>query len=149
MMLWILIGLIQFLYNGHVISGNIPQKKTNIIIVRTRFELPTHYVDGLRPKKPKNNEFVESGSENWALVNQTNTRKDSDDKRMKRKEVVLKISSSEIPRISVLLYYLRVRLQVQLWNLSLFLPFFRSPHLVSSFSFYTHSPFHLHLPLVC
>ena len=95
MMLWILIGLIQFLYNGHVISGNIPKKKTNIIIVRTRFELPTHYVDGLRPKKPKNNEFVESGSENWALVNQTNTRKDSDDKRMKRKEVVLKISSSE------------------------------------------------------
>ena len=80
MMLWILIGLIQFLYNGHVISGNISKKKTNIIIVRTRFELPTHYVDGFRPKKPKNNEFVKSGSENWALVNQTNTRNDSDDK---------------------------------------------------------------------
>ena len=62
-------------------------------IVRIRFELPTHYVDGLRPKKPKINEFVESGSENWALVNQTNTRNDSDNKRMKRKEVVLKISS--------------------------------------------------------
>ena len=59
--------------------------------VRTLFELPTHYVDGLRPK---NKEFVESGSESWALVNQTNTGKDSDDKRMKRKEVTLKISSS-------------------------------------------------------
>ena len=34
-------------------------------------------------------------------------------------------------------------------NLFWFLPFFRSPHLVSSFSFYTPSPFHLHLPLVC
>ena len=50
-------------------------------------------MDGLRLKKPKINEFVKSGSENWALVNQTNTRNDSDDKRMKRKEVVLKISS--------------------------------------------------------
>ena len=52
--------------------------------VRTRFKLPTHYMDELRPK---NNEFVESGSENWVLVNQTNTGKDSDDKRMKRKKV--------------------------------------------------------------
>ena len=59
--------------------------------VRTTFELPTHYVDGLRPQ---NNEFVESGLENWVLVNQTNIGKDSDDKRMKRKKVVLKILSS-------------------------------------------------------
>ena len=51
-------------------------------------------MDGVRPKKPKNNEFVESGLENWALVNQMNFGKDSDDKRMKRKKVVLKISSS-------------------------------------------------------
>ena len=51
-------------------------------------------MDGLRPKKPKNNEFVESGLENWVLVNQMNSGKDSDDKRMKRKKVVLKISSS-------------------------------------------------------
>ena len=93
MMLWILIGLIQFLYNGHVISGNISKKKTNIIIVRTRFELPTHYVDGLRPNKPKNKEFVKYGSENWVLVNQTNNGNDSDDKRMKIRKVTLKISS--------------------------------------------------------
>ena len=51
-------------------------------------------MDGLRPNKPKNNEFVEYGSENWALVNQTNTRNDLDDKRMKRRKVMLKISSS-------------------------------------------------------
>ena len=63
-------------------------------IVRTKFELPTHYVDGLRPNKSKNNEFVKYGSENWVLVNQTNTGNDSDDKRMKGKEVTLKISSS-------------------------------------------------------
>ena len=48
---------------------------------------------GLRPKKPKNKEFVESVLENWALVNQTNIGKNSDDKRMKRKRVVLKKSS--------------------------------------------------------
>ena len=65
-----------------------------MVSVRTRFELPTHYVDELRLKKPKNNESVESRSENWALVNQTNTGKDSNDKRMKRKKVMLKISSS-------------------------------------------------------
>ena len=63
-------------------------------IVRIRFELPTHYVDGLRPKKFQNNEFVESWLENWVLVNQTNTGKDSDNKRIKRKKVVLKTSSS-------------------------------------------------------
>ena len=44
-------------------------------------------MDGLRPK---NNEFVEGGLENWALINQTNTGNDSDDKRMKRKRIVLK-----------------------------------------------------------
>ena len=54
-----------------------------MVSVRTRFELPTHYVDGLRPK---NNESIESRSENWDLVNQTNTGKDLDDKRMKRKK---------------------------------------------------------------
>ena len=51
-------------------------------------------MDGFRPNKPKNNEFVEYGSENWDLVIQTNTRNDLDDKRMKRRKVMLKISSS-------------------------------------------------------
>ena len=51
-------------------------------------------MDGLRPKKHKNNEFIKSGSESWALVNQMNTGKDSDEKRVKRKKVTLKISSS-------------------------------------------------------
>ena len=40
-------------------------------------------MDGLRPKKTQNNEFVESGLENWALMNQTTTKVDLDDKRMK------------------------------------------------------------------
>ena len=47
-------------------------------IVRTKFELPTYYVDGLRPK---NNEFVESESENWALVNQMNTGKKGEEEK--------------------------------------------------------------------
>ena len=71
-------------------------------IVRTRFGFPTHYVDRLRPKKPKNNEFVKSGLENWVLVNQTNTGKDSDDKRMERKRIVLK--KNRLRRF-VLIYY--------------------------------------------
>ena len=62
------------------------KKCVKICIVRTRFEFLASYVDGLRPKKPKNNEFVENGLENWALVNQTNTGNDSNDKRMKRKK---------------------------------------------------------------
>ena len=51
-------------------------------------------MDGLRPNKPKDNEFVKYGSENWVLVNKTNIGKDSDDKRIKRKKVMLKISFS-------------------------------------------------------
>ena len=43
-------------------------------------------MDELKPKKPKNNEFVESGLENWVLVNQMNSGKDSDDMSMKRKK---------------------------------------------------------------
>ena len=33
-------------------------------------------------QKAQNNEFVESGLENWTLMNQTGTRVDLDDKRM-------------------------------------------------------------------
>ena len=79
------------------------------LVVRTRFEFPAYYVDGLRPKKLKNNEFVKSGLENWALVNQTNIWKDSNDKRMKRKRVILKKNSPrQSPRRSVLIYYSQV-----------------------------------------
>ena len=38
----------------------------------------------LGPKSP-NNEFVENGLENWALINQTNLRMDLDVERMKNK----------------------------------------------------------------
>ena len=95
--------------------------------IKTRFKLPTHYVDGLRPKKPKNNEFVESGSENQALVNQTNTRKDSDDKRMKRKEVMLKISSSEKFEKVCSFILLKSPVTSFFQNLSWFSPFFFDP----------------------
>ena len=44
------------------------RKKT---IVRTRFEFLAQHVNGLRHKKPKNNEFIDNGLENWALVNRT------------------------------------------------------------------------------
>ena len=56
-------------------------------IVRTKFELPTYYMDGLRPKKPKNNEFVESESKNWALVNQTNTGKKGEEEKKKKTKI--------------------------------------------------------------
>ena len=123
------------------------------MVVRTGFEFPTHYVDGLRPKKSKNNEFVESGLENWVLVNQTNTGKDSDDKRMKRKRVVLKKSSSaksEEVCSFILLTSLITSLILECFFVSLFLfSFFRSPNLISSFFFYTLPLFDLHLLPVC
>ena len=85
-------------------------------------------MDGLRPKKPKNNEFVESGLKNWALVNQTKTRRDLDDKRMKRKRVVLKKNCPrQSPRRFVLIYYSQVRLQVWFWNAILFFLLFLHP----------------------
>ena len=62
------------------------------------------------------------------FINQTNTRKDSDDKRMKRKRVVLKKNRHwQSPRRSVLIYYSQVRLQVWLWNAILFFLHFFHP----------------------
>ena len=43
-----------------------------IIIVRTNSELVAHYMEWLKPKKPMNNEFIENGLENWAVVDQIN-----------------------------------------------------------------------------
>ena len=43
----------------------------------------------LGPKSP-NNEFVENGLENWALINQTNLRMNSDVERKKKNGFVLK-----------------------------------------------------------
>ena len=125
-----------------------------MVSVRTKFEFPAHYVDGLRPKKLQNNEFVECGLKNWALVNQTNPKKDSNDKRMKRKKgcvenVVLgKVRGGpffSITHKSNYKFYSRM-----LYCFSPFLPVsFRSPNLVSPFFFYTLPSFHLHLPSVC
>ena len=94
-------------------------------LVRTKFEFLACYLDELRPK---NNEFVESGLENWALVNQMNTGRDSNDKRMKRKRVVLKKNRPQPSlRRSVLIYYSQVRLQVWFWNAILFFLHFFHP----------------------
>ena len=58
----------------------------------------------LGPKSP-NNEFVKNVLENWAIVNQTNLRMDSDVERMKKKGFVLeKNRHRQDPRRSVLIY---------------------------------------------
>ena len=110
-------------------------------------------MDGLRPKKSQNNEFVESWLENWVLVNQTNTGKDSDDKRMKRKKVVLKTSSSakskEVCSFILLMSPITSLILEPILFLPFSSPFSRSPNLVSPFFFYALPHFHLHLPLVC
>ena len=51
--------------------------------VRTQFESLAKRINELRPKKTQYNEFVESGLENWVLINQTISKMDSDDKKMK------------------------------------------------------------------
>ena len=56
---------------GNTCLSTTTMTKIIIIIVRTKFEIPAQDVQGLRPKKPKNNEFVENGLEHWALMNQT------------------------------------------------------------------------------
>ena len=86
-------------------------------------------MDGLRPKKPKNNEFVKSGLEDWALVNQTNIGKDSDDKRMKRKKgCVEKITKSKEVCSFILLTSPITSLILECYFVSLiFSPFFLDP----------------------
>ena len=51
--------------------------------VRTQFGSQAQRMYELRPKKPKYNEFIESGLENWALMSQTTSKVDPDDKKMK------------------------------------------------------------------
>ena len=56
---------------GNTCLSTTTMTKIIIIIVRTKFEIPAQDVQGLRPKKLKNNEFVKNGLEHWALMNQT------------------------------------------------------------------------------
>ena len=60
-----------------------------MLIVRTKFKFLTQKVDGLT-QKAQNNEFIESGSKNWALMNQTTDKVGLDDKKMKIDEFKLK-----------------------------------------------------------
>ena len=104
-------------------------------------------MDGLRPK---NNEFVESGLENWALVNKMNTGRDSNDKRMKRKRVVLKKSSSaKSEEVCSYILFSSPITSLVLECYIVFSPFSPSLNLVASLFFYTLFTFHLHLPPVC
>ena len=58
----------------------------------------------LGPKSP-NNEFVENGLENWALVDRTNLRMDSDVERKKKKGVCVEVNCPRQDSIrSVLIY---------------------------------------------
>ena len=74
---------------------------------------------------------------NWALMNQTNTKIDSDGKRMKINEFILKENHPrQSPRRSVLLYFSQTGLQDQFLLLSSF-PFYflihffsRVPHVI-------------------
>ena len=71
----------------------------------------------LGPKSP-NNQFVESGLENWALSNQTNLQMVFYVKRMKKKKVCIEINRPrQYPRRSVLIYSFSIFLQ------DFFLPF--------------------------
>ena len=58
-------------------------------IVKTRFE-SLEKGGWNQAKKAQNNEFVESELKNWALMNQTATKMDLDDKRMKIDKFKLK-----------------------------------------------------------
>ena len=103
-------------------------------------------MDGLRPKKPKNNEFVNSGLEDWALVNQTNIGKDSDDKRMKRKKgCVEKITKSKEVCSFILLTSPITSLILECYFVSLlFSPFFLDPPSSFIFSLIFISTFYLY-----
>ena len=52
--------------------------------------LARYEMDGFRPKKPKTMNLQRVGWKNWALINQTNTKVNSDDKKMKIDKFMLK-----------------------------------------------------------
>ena len=54
---------------------------TIIVFVRTQFESLAQRIN--EPEKAQYNELLESGLENWALMNQTTSKVNSDDKKMK------------------------------------------------------------------
>ena len=58
---------------------NIRHNQTYLSLVRTRFGYLKQKDRWTQAQKAQNNEFVENGLENWALVDQTNIRRDSND----------------------------------------------------------------------
>ena len=52
---------------------------TVIYYCKDQIWIPSPLREWTKAQKTQNNEFVENKLENWALVNQTNIRRDSDD----------------------------------------------------------------------
>ena len=61
-----------------------------MVSVKTRYGSPSPKDEWTKTQKAQNNEFVESGLENWALVNQTTDRVYFDHKIMKIDKFKLK-----------------------------------------------------------
>ena len=99
-------------------------------------------------QKAQYNEFVESGLENWALMNQTASKVDSDDKEMKidwfnLKKIVLGIIWGD----QFLYIDSQAWLQVQFLIATVFLFFYFDPHLLGPSSYFIpHLPSHLYPP---
>ena len=84
---------------------------------------------------------------NWALMNQTNTKVDSDDKKMKIDRIMLKrIILGKVQGDMFLYISFKFDYRVSSYYCSVFLLVFRSPSPIASLFFYTLFPFHLYLP---
>ena len=83
---------------------------------------------------------------NWALLNQTNTKVDSDNKRIKNTYLCWRKSSSEGPFLYI---SFRFAYKVSSYCYSVFLLISRSPSPIASSFLYTLFPFHLFPPHAC
>ena len=96
-------------------------------------------------QKAQNNEFVESWLKNWVLMNQTTTKVDSNDKRMKIDKFKLKkIVFGTIWGDQFLYISLKFDYKYNSWLLQCFSLSFSIPSLRVSLLFYTLFPFHLY-----
>ena len=63
----------------HIYLFIILLEDTVIYYCKDQIWIPSLLREWTKAQKAQNNEFVENKLENWALVNQTNIRRDSDD----------------------------------------------------------------------
>ena len=90
-------------------------------IVKTWFKFLSPKVGGLGPKKPKTMNLKKVGWKNWALMIQTNTKVNWNDKRMKIDEFMLK--KNVLGRIQgAQLFYIALRFDYKIgsWLLQYF-----------------------------